>query len=702
MQILAVQTYKTNHINKQNTSFKELNGANINRAVRHASPVITSDWNEFEISVLKNEKVKSIYKKFAKFYSEQKQQDIAQAFSSCLNGDGTLSKYALRTLNALYKRQYPSFLKNLKYKLLRKYMHGCDSRDSAWGIKLTKIADIINACKDSQNNSNKQNLKFAQQIFIDTPTSRKDIPLIINASKNEEGICTKENIEFLLHLNRRFPQNFSQLLEAMPDKDGKISEAVNNFIVKLGGSSVVNSGGFMRADYTKEVLIHTQNVPNRDEILDFISNSDILKEKCPPVICYIDKDGNINIDYLKKYLEICETKKNIYKFKVPAYIYQSEDSDILNANIEQLSRFSEYYKGNAIEIFAKSKFFKKDGVINKEFVDFIVENDYMFQNPDSYNAYPFIDTSLELSIQKDKGINLEIASLLQNFAYESMHHRILYHDEKGDIQTIKTMMKQACELCKDNDGNFSKSNIIETIKELKYIMDNFYKYHSEDSKSEGENHLREKYLAKIIQNKNLYDTQTLLDILENTGADFKILTAKIPEYENLLFAIADIPPQNNPKAYQKIIDKLNSLENVDFNMKDSNGITFLEKVLNSENKQLLEVISHPSNILLEYSPELEFAYKGIRDIEFRKQVDNKLNLKFPLLEYAVKCYSQPALEKVESQLESPLCNRKKVLEHLWQIAKKYGTKDFCNYFAQKYSNDLPNSVIKDLNKINYR
>ena len=72
MQILAVQTYKTNHINKQNTSFKELNGANINRAVRHASPVITSDWNEFEISVLKNEKVKSIYKKFAKFYSEQK------------------------------------------------------------------------------------------------------------------------------------------------------------------------------------------------------------------------------------------------------------------------------------------------------------------------------------------------------------------------------------------------------------------------------------------------------------------------------------------------------------------------------------------------------------------------------------------------------------------------------------------------------
>ena len=197
-------------------------------------------------------------------------------------------------------------------------MHGCDSRDSAWGIKLTKIADIINACKDSQNNPNKQNLKFAQQIFIDTPTSRKDIPIIINASKNEEGICTKENIEFLLHLNKRFPQDFSQLLEAMPDKDGKISEAVNNFIVKLGGSSVVNSGGFMRADYTKEVLIHTQNVPNRDEILDFISESEYLKANCPPVICYTDKDGNINLDYLKKYLEICETKKSIYKFKVPS------------------------------------------------------------------------------------------------------------------------------------------------------------------------------------------------------------------------------------------------------------------------------------------------------------------------------------------------------------------------------------------------
>ena len=216
-------------INKKNITFKELNGANINRAVHRATPVITSDLDEFIGDFLKNKKAVSAYKKFAKIYSEQKQNDIPQAFSSCLNGDGTLSKYALRTLNALYKSQYPSFLKNLKYKLLRKNMHGCDPRDSAWGTKFTKIADIINACKDSQNNSNKQNLKFAQQIFIDTPTSRKDIPEIINASKNEEGICTKENIEFYMYLYKLFPQNFSQLLAVMPDKNGVISPSVKNF-----------------------------------------------------------------------------------------------------------------------------------------------------------------------------------------------------------------------------------------------------------------------------------------------------------------------------------------------------------------------------------------------------------------------------------------------------------------------------------------
>ena len=690
MKIMAVKSYNVNQAGRNNPSFKEIEGADFNRIVHQVAPKMTSNMTSnmdmLTLKALANKKVKSAYEKFYKYYTTQDQNDIKQAFLSCINGDGTLSKYALRTLNALYKASYPETLENIKQKLFRKPVYGFKQLDELEGTKLSKTAAVINACRDTQQNINTTNLKIAQQIFINTPTNKEDIPLILTASMQQDGIFSEDEIVYYVYLNRIFPQGFARLLKAMPDKDGKISSSVKNFINKLNGSTVVNSEKFEQANYIQDVLEHTKYASDRDEILDFISESEVLKTKCPPVTCYLDKDGNINLKYLKNYLDICKKCNDYDNFKVPATVYQSENDDITNTNIEQILRLSKYYKNDAIQTFSKSKFFRKDSVINKDFVDFIIQNEYMFSNPDNNNAYPFIDTAFELSAENDnKKVNLEVASILQNFGYNTMKYE--YENITSAIRRFKEIMRQACELCKDSEGNFSKSNIIETAKDLKYI----YEVLLRDNKfiKVSENYLREKYLAKITQNINLYDTQTMLELLEVAGSDFETITTKIPDYDNILLTIADIPSRNNPQAYQKIIDKLNSLGNVNFNMKDSNGISLLEKVINSENMQLLKVISHPSNAALEYSSELEFAYKGIRDNKFKKQVDNELNLRFPQLEDAVKCSSQTAFEKIKNQLDSPLCKRKKVLEHLWQIAKENSTKDFCNYFAKKYADDLP-------------
>ncbi len=695
MHVYPIIEYKQN-ANSNNTkqpSFKEFEDVGYSNVVRRITPGITSGIDTFTAKALQNKRIKSVYEKFHKYYTSQGQDDIPKAFSSCINADGTLSKYALRTLNALYKVSYPELLENLKQKLFRKPVYGFKRIDELEGAKLSKTAAVISACKDAEQNINTENLKIAQQIFVNTPTAKEDIPLILTASKQQDGICNKDEIEYYVNLNRIFPQGFARLLKAMPDKDGKISSSVKNFINKLNGSTVVNSNRFEQADYILDVLEHTKNASDRDEILDFISESDVLKAKCSPVICYLDKDGNINLKYLKDYLDICEKRNDYDKFKVPATVYQSENDEITKANIEQILRFSKYYKNDAIQTFSESKFFRKDGVINKDFVDFIIQNEYMFSNPDSYNAYPLVDTAFELSAEAgNKKVNLEVAGILQNFGYNAMKYN------NTAIQRFKEMMRQACELCKDSEGNFAESNIIETAKELKYIYEDLLR--NDKSLKKSENYLREKYLAKITQDKNLYDTQTMLEILEVSGSDFNMLTTKIPDYDNLLLTIADIPSQNNPQAYRKIIDKLNCLENVNFNMKDSNGISLLEKVINSENTQLLKVISHPSNAALEYTPELDFAYRGIRDIKFKKQVDNELNLRFPQLEEAVKCSSKTAFEKIENQLDSPICKKEKVLENLWQIAKANSTKDFCNYFAKKYADDLPNSVANDVYKIN--
>ena len=328
-------------------------------------------------------------------------------------------------------------------------------------------------------------------------------------------------------------------------------------------------------------------------------------------------------------------------------------------------------------------------------MDLIVTNKNILTESYNTRIHDFIDVAIEAAAQKDGEFNLEVASMLLNFAYAIIPDNIRKIADKDIIR----MLQQAAYLCRDSNGDFSKSNIIETMKDLNYVKDNYRRTYNFQQK-QCENYLMKKYFDKITEGKNLYDAQVVYDILETANLDFKTLTAEIQDYDNLLFVIANIPPEQNPEVYQKIIEKLNSLESVDYNITDSYDMSFLGKVLCSENLQLLKVISHPLNAPLEYCPELDNMYQGIQNQEFKNFVDNHLELRFPLLEDAVRDCSKKALKKLLPQLSSPLCHRKKVLNDLWKIALGTKDNDFCLYFAKKFSKDLPDSIINDLNKIN--
>ena len=95
---------------------------------------------------------------------------------------------------------------------------------------------------------------------------------------------------------------------------------------------------------------------------------------------------------------------------------------------------------------------------------------------------------------------------------------------------------------------------------------------------------------------NLYKADEMYSFLKQLQSKGK-LTAEhfsTPLDENgntLLMYIADIPQDiENEYEYEKIVEMLMSTPDIDYAQQDKFGITFLEKVINSENLELLNII----------------------------------------------------------------------------------------------------------------
>lgn len=115
--------------------------------------------------------------------------------------------------------------------------------------------------------------------------------------------------------------------------------------------------------------------------------------------------------------------------------------------------------------------------------------------------------------------------------------------------------------------------------------------------------------------------------------------------ESLLIALAHVlPSAENAVKYENLIDRLSRCY-IDFNQKDSMGISFIEHVLNSQNRFLLTLIgfhyarnglggAYNSYYGLRYEPALENVFNNIRDEDFKNLVlkldlfNNMYNLKY--------------------------------------------------------------------------
>ena len=208
--------------------------------------------------------------------------------------------------------------------------------------------------------------------------------------------------------------------------------------------------------------------------------------------------------------------------------------------------------------------------------------------------------------------------------------------------------------------------------------------------------------------KNLYLPENYYNLVVELGKnrllysnDASVMKKEIGDYGKILFILPDIQrTEENKETYDKIIEYLftnNNTFKYDFNQKDKNGISFMEKVINSENPKLIDMLKSTPKEDLVYYPELDWAVNGVQNSEFKEKL-KELNFKFEALEKAAKLRSTLALRKITKQLDSPLCDKEQMILHLWDIAQKSDSgmdskKEFGRYLCNTFIDDISEDTM---------
>ena len=105
---------------------------------------------------------------------------------------------------------------------------------------------------------------------------------------------------------------------------------------------------------------------------------------------------------------------------------------------------------------------------------------------------------------------------------------------------------------------------------------------------------------------------------------------------------------------------MKNAKNIDYKQVDSNGISAIEKIINFENPDLLDLVKDTE---FDYSRELDYAYERIDDKNIKEKVKN-LNINFANIKEAIRLNSTEALQELLPEFKSPFFNTKKLISDL--------------------------------------
>lgn len=205
-------------------------------------------------------------------------------------------------------------------------------------------------------------------------------------------------------------------------------------------------------------------------------------------------------------------------------------------------------------------------------------------------------------------------------------------------------------------------------------------------------------LDRICERK-FYTAEDFMEVLNNpiverTGGE--ILNAQSYKIGgSLLMRFPDIlPNEKNEKIYNEILSRLDELPNLNYDQKDMLGISFLEKIMNSENEKLFDFVKHKT---FTYSPELDLVLNNITDNDFKEKVLMETKIEFPDIEEACRLSSLKAFKALLPQFNSPFYNRnlhgEKLFNEIFNSYSNHAAKTVINNFGDYLPENAPERAI---------
>ena len=647
-----------------------------------------------------------------KFFEGYLGCDIYRAYYAILDSNDEVNNFAKNALYALARGKSTNIITNFKN------MTKMGSKSYQFG--LDHIADLIQSCKDDNGNHNKKALNLLGELETQTLDTIK-IPTYIEFCKDKDGLIDDEKVKLLKEFISKGYHIYSGMIAQLHVENTKIIlpeklEFFNHIMEKYKKKEIQTDA----LKFAQEVLEAIRNDGWTSELKIIDRNFDKLLNEDKTVKWtsdyFINNDGNIpyfNVHYM--FQDIIPYFKTLDKNRtISPDMIKDNNGCIIKWNFNQYQRLisNGNFSDNLISEFTKLKELKDSkGHIDEDFINLICGNNLFYFKETPYIPYPaeMLKEVLRISKNADRTTNWKTAKEIVKPIYllfkkkgEELHKLGIDSRPVNDENNSYSDTYNYCSLLEKSikgvNGKFSKERIKEfsQIKDCESLI----------------NTLTGKPLDEIIEGKNLYKAEDLLEILRELKKTNRLtpayINASIKDYDSLLWAIIDAPKtEENKKAYSEMIKLLSEVdskfkkgaEKLDFNQKDKNGISVLEKVINAENEELLDVIIKNSDELY-YYPELDWGVNGVQNQAFKEKLKH-LDLRFKDLEQSAELCSIKTFDRLKSQLDSPLCDKAKVIENLFNIVKEQkGTIEppdvYVYHLLDEYGDCLPKGLFDEM------
>ena len=255
------------------------------------------------------------------------------------------------------------------------------------------------------------------------------------------------------------------------------------------------------------------------------------------------------------------------------------------------------------------------------------------------------------------------------------------------------------------NGNYSK-NIKFTGKKqcVKFLLSSLVA--NTPKVKSSEKHKFEEVLANFntldIFSPDKY-LKLLLSLKANCNAYKDFYKHPIDVYgNNLTTSFFDVAQPTNDlehSYYDEIIQILSQEKNLDFNQKCGDGISIMEKVLFSENHELLDLIKNKKPII-KYSKELDYIYTNIKDKTFKEKVENMM-FDFELLTNALYLKDGYSIDLTMPYIANSPLLRNTIQNHVKYILDE--TKDkqiermLISYYPHLLKDSSASRIWKEMN-----